>query len=95
MESEQGKWKIMKTGEMFSICPDLIWETERGKKEYQLIKVVQRSHPKEDTGHAITTAIKIKYGHLYIYSLEVLVMKKLIILEADTTYKQTKIHVYT
>lgn len=45
--------------------PDLIQETDRGKIEYQLIKMVHRPHPKEDSGHAITTAIKIQYGLLY------------------------------
>lgn len=42
---------------------DVIWETDRGKKEYQLRKVVYRPHPKAGSGHAIT--IKIQYGLLF------------------------------
>lgn len=82
----------MVTGEMFSTSPNLNWETDRGKKEYQLIKAVYRPPPKEDSGHAITTPLTIQYGLWYKLSLQAVVMQKLIILEADTIYKQKYIH---
>lgn len=78
---DHGDW------EMFRTCPDLIWETDRGKKEHQGIKVVYRPPPK-DSGHVITTPLTVQYGLLYKLSFQGIVMQKLIILEADTIYKQ-------
>lgn len=72
---------------MFNICPDLLWEKDRGKR-ILANKGSTWTSPKRDSGHVITTAIKIQHGLLYKLSLKAVIIQKLIILEADTIYKQ-------